>query len=99
MALVRGIEFRFSKEDSALAAARDAIWLARRSLEENNATQALVNLASPGSGCGSTARSSRRTSGRRWTRCSRRSISWRPNSARRGPEPATRDERARQGSR
>ena len=45
MALVRGIDFRFSKEDSQLASARDAIWLARRSLEENNAAQALVNLA------------------------------------------------------
>ena len=45
MALVRGIELRFSKEDSALASARDAIWLARRSLEENNAAQALANLA------------------------------------------------------
>ena len=44
LALVRGIDFRFSKEDSPLASARDAIWLARRSLEENNAAQALVNL-------------------------------------------------------
>jgi len=43
-ALVRGIEIRFSKEDSELASARDAIWLARRSLEENNPAQALVNL-------------------------------------------------------
>jgi len=45
MALVRGIDFRFSKEDTELASARDEIWLARRSLEENNAAQALVNLA------------------------------------------------------
>ena len=45
MALVRGIDVRFSKEDSELASARDAIWLARRSLEENNPAQALVNLA------------------------------------------------------
>jgi flagellin-specific chaperone FliS len=45
LALVRGLDFRFSKEDTALASARDAIWLARRSLEENNATQALANLA------------------------------------------------------
>jgi hypothetical protein len=45
MALIRGIEFRYSKDDSPLAAARDAIWLARRSLEENNVAQALVNLA------------------------------------------------------
>jgi YfdX protein len=45
MALVRGIDFRFSKEDTELASARDEIWLARRSLEENNTAQALVNLA------------------------------------------------------
>jgi hypothetical protein len=45
MALVKGIDVRYEKEDSGLAAARDAIWLARRSLEENNVTQALVNLA------------------------------------------------------
>ena len=44
LALVRGIDIRFSKEDTELASARDAIWLARRSLEENNAAQALVNL-------------------------------------------------------
>src|SRR5512135_256935 len=43
-ALVRGVEFRYNKEDTPLASARDAIWLARRSLEENNAAQALVNL-------------------------------------------------------
>jgi len=43
-ALIRGIDFRFTKEDKELASARDAIWLARRSLEENNVTQALVNL-------------------------------------------------------
>jgi YfdX protein len=43
-ALIRGIEFRFNKEDKELASARDAIWLARRSLEENNVAQALVNL-------------------------------------------------------
>jgi len=45
MALVRGIDFRFNKEDTELASARDEIWLARRSLEENNTAQALVNLA------------------------------------------------------
>ncbi len=45
MALVRGIDLRFSKEDSELASARDQIWLARRSLEENNIPQALANLA------------------------------------------------------
>jgi YfdX protein len=43
-ALVRGVDVRLNKEDSELASARDAIWLARRSLEENNAAQALVNL-------------------------------------------------------
>jgi hypothetical protein len=43
-ALVRGVDFRSRKEDKELASARDAIWLARRSLEENNAPQALVNL-------------------------------------------------------
>lgn len=42
--LIRGIDFRYTKEDKELASARDAIWLARRSLEENNVTQALVNL-------------------------------------------------------
>jgi len=43
-ALVKGIDFRFQKEDKELATARDAVWLARRSLEENNVAQALVNL-------------------------------------------------------
>jgi len=43
-ALIRGIDFRYSKEDRELASARDAIWLARRSLEENNVNQAMVNL-------------------------------------------------------
>jgi hypothetical protein len=43
-ALVRGIDVRINKEDSELASVRDAIWLARRSLEENNAAEALVNL-------------------------------------------------------
>ncbi len=44
LALIRGIDVRFRKEDAPLASARDAIWLARRSLEENNTAQALVNL-------------------------------------------------------
>ena len=48
MALVRGIDGPLNKEDSELASARDAIWLARRSLEENNPAQALVNLAVAG---------------------------------------------------
>ncbi len=45
LAQVRGVEFRYSREDSPLAEARDAIWLARRSLEENNAEQARFNLS------------------------------------------------------
>ena len=43
-AQVRGVEFRYSKEDSPLAEARDALWLARRSLEEDNPQQARFNL-------------------------------------------------------
>ena len=55
-ALVRGVEFRFRKDDKELASARDAIWLARRSLEENNPTQAFANLeVAQVSGCDSTA--------------------------------------------
>jgi hypothetical protein len=42
--LIRGIDFRYRKEDTELASARDALWLARRSLEENNVTQAMTNL-------------------------------------------------------
>ena len=45
MSLVKGIDVRYEKEDSGLAAARDSIWLARRALEEGNVAQALVNLA------------------------------------------------------
>lgn len=44
VAQVRGVDFRYSKEDTPLAEARDAIWLARRSLEENNVEQARLNL-------------------------------------------------------
>jgi hypothetical protein len=44
VAQVQGVEFRYNREDTPLAEARDAIWLARRSLEENNAAQALLNL-------------------------------------------------------
>jgi len=44
LALVRGIEAVYSKEDSELASARDAIWLAQRALKENNVAEALVNL-------------------------------------------------------
>lgn len=45
LAQVRGVDFRYSKEDTPLAEARDAIWLAKRALEENNSTQAQANLA------------------------------------------------------
>lgn len=45
-AVVRGVDFRFNKDDSPLVVARDALWLARRSLEENNVAQAVVNLES-----------------------------------------------------
>ena len=44
LAQVRGVEFRYSEDRSPLAAARDAMWLARRALEENNAEQARFNL-------------------------------------------------------
>jgi hypothetical protein len=44
-AQVRGVEFRYNKEDTPLAQARDAMWLAKRSLEENNAVQAQDNLS------------------------------------------------------
>lgn len=44
LAQVRGVEFRYRKEDAPLAAARDALWLAKRALEENNSTQAQANL-------------------------------------------------------
>jgi uncharacterized protein (UPF0216 family) len=44
LAQVRGVEFRFRKEDTQLAAARDAIWLVKRALEENNSVQARANL-------------------------------------------------------
>ena len=45
LAQVRGVEFRFRKEDTPLAAARDAIWLTKRALEENNNIQAQTNLS------------------------------------------------------
>ncbi|MHB1423655.1 MAG: YfdX family protein [Gemmataceae bacterium] len=44
-AQTRGVEFRYNKEDTPLAQARDAMWLAKRSLEENNAAQAQTNLS------------------------------------------------------
>jgi len=44
LAQVRGVDIRYSKEDTPLAEARDAIWLAKRALEENNALQARANL-------------------------------------------------------
>jgi len=45
LAQVRGVDFQYRKEDTPLAEARDAIWLARRALEENNTTQAQVVYA------------------------------------------------------
>lgn len=44
LAQVKGVDFRYNKEDAPLAEARDAIWLAKRALEENNSTQAHANL-------------------------------------------------------
>jgi hypothetical protein len=44
MALVRGLDFRYTKEDSELISARDALWFAKRALEENNVPQAAANL-------------------------------------------------------
>src|SRR4030095_7570387 len=43
-AQVRGVEFRYHKEDSPIAAARDALWLAKRALDEKNSAQAQTNL-------------------------------------------------------
>jgi len=45
LAQARGVEVRYNKEDTPLAEARDAIWLAKRALEEDNSTQAQDNLA------------------------------------------------------
>lgn len=44
LAQVRGVEFKYHKEDTPLAAARDALWLAKRALDDNNSTQAQANL-------------------------------------------------------
>jgi len=43
-AQVRGVDFDYRKEDTPLAEARDALWLAKRSVEENNTVQARANL-------------------------------------------------------
>jgi len=43
-AQVRGVDFDYRKEDTPLAEARDALWLAKRAVEENNAVQARANL-------------------------------------------------------
>jgi hypothetical protein len=43
-AQVRGVALLYHKEDTPLAEARDAIWLAKRALEENNVAQAQANL-------------------------------------------------------
>jgi hypothetical protein len=45
LAQTRGVDFRYNKQDTPLAEARDAIWLAKRALEENNTVQAQANLA------------------------------------------------------
>ena len=45
LAQVQGVDIRYNKEDTPLAEARDAIWLAKRALEENNSAQARANLA------------------------------------------------------
>lgn len=44
LAQVRGVEFKYHKEDTPLAAARDALWLAKRALDEDNSAQAQANL-------------------------------------------------------
>jgi len=44
MAQIQGVDIRYRKEDTPLAEARDAIWLAKRALEENNSAQAQANL-------------------------------------------------------
>jgi hypothetical protein len=43
-AQAQGVGLHSHKEDSPLAEARDAIWLAKRALEENNTVQARANL-------------------------------------------------------
>jgi flagellin-specific chaperone FliS len=43
-AQVQGVGFHSHREDTPLAEARDAIWLAKRALEENNTVQARANL-------------------------------------------------------
>lgn len=44
LAQTQGVDFRYNKQDTPLAEARDAIWLAKRALEENNTIQARANL-------------------------------------------------------
>jgi len=44
LAQTRGVDFQYNKQDTPLAEARDAIWLAKRALEENNTIQAQANL-------------------------------------------------------
>jgi hypothetical protein len=43
-AQVQGVGFHSHREDTPLAEARDAIWLAKRALEENNTVQVRANL-------------------------------------------------------
>lgn len=44
LAQIRGVEFRYHKEDTPLAEVRDALWLAKRALEKNNRTQTQTSL-------------------------------------------------------
>ena len=62
LALVRGIEFRFDKDDSPLAAARDAVWLRAGRSKRTTPRRPSPTSPSRGSDCGSTAGSRRRTS-------------------------------------
>lgn len=45
LAQAQGVDFQYDKQVEPLAQARDAIWLAKRALEEDNAVQSRANLA------------------------------------------------------
>jgi len=45
LAQAQGVDFQYDNQVEPLAQARDAIWLAKRALEEDNAVQAQANLA------------------------------------------------------
>ena len=104
LALVRGIEFRFDKDDSPLAAARDAVWLDAAGRSKRT-TPRRPSPTSP-SHAGATAdlprgRAAGPASGCR-TGCSARSISSRPNSARKAIRATSRSpspQRSRQSGR